>query len=289
MVERPPTDRTGVLGRLPLMLALAAACAAMCLVPGDAVAQAVGASAGGGHPLGGPGLASTATQTRLLLSDMSQPSQEMPAGVPSWYDWAEHPRAHPISSLMRTFHAFTAWGQLYQCAGARPTPGAEVELRDLQAWALLRGAHQWRRIQFSSDLGGAAFAEDYDGPTVPGRYAASLTATSARLVSGHNFHFWPDAGRVDLTASDVAAVTVALEARLESKPKAAAPCLALSVGGDMWRSLTATAGGSESGDVGIGRFKRVESHWRLFTMTTASARVLNQTPVPPMSPAADDF
>jgi hypothetical protein len=286
VVERPATDKTGVAARFPLMLALAVACVGMCVVPGDAVAHSgIGnAVAGGGRAHSASGQASTAAQTRLLLSDMSKPSQEMPAGVPSWYDWAEHPRTHPISSLMRTFHAFTAWGQLYQCSGARQTPGATVELRDLQAWVLLRGAHQWRRIQFSSDLGGAAFAEDYDGPTVPGRYSASSTGTSARLVSGHNFHFWPDAGRVDLTASDVAAVTVALEARLQSNP-AAGPCLVLSVGGDMWSSL----GGTESGDVGIGRFKRVGSRWRLFTMTTATAGVLNQTPVPPMSPAADDF
>ncbi len=283
------TERRGVLRRSPLALMLAVTSVGMCLVPGDAVARAGsgGAAPAGGHAHSGSGLASTAIQTRLLLSDMSGPSQEMPAGVPSWYDWAEHPRVHPISSLMRTFHAFTAWGQLYQCVGARPTPSAEVELRDLQAWVLQRGAHQWRRIQFSSDLGGAAFAEDYDGATVPGRYDASPTVTSAQLVSGHNFHFWPDAGRVELTAFDVAAVTVALEARLESQPQPTAPCLVLSVGGDMWQSLTAAAGRSASGDVGIGRFKRVESHWRLFTMTTASPGVLSQTPVPSMSPAAD--
>ena len=57
----------------------------------------------------------------------------------------------------------------------------------------------------------------------------------------------------------------------------------------MWQSLTATTGGSSSADVGIGRFKRVTSHWRLFTMTTAPARLLQPDPLPPLAPVADDF
>jgi hypothetical protein len=256
----------------------------MCLIPGDAVAHE------GGAGLQGDGArTSVAAQTRLLVSDMSDRSERLPAGVPGWYDWAAHPRTHSLAPL-RHFRAFTAWGQLYQCADAPRTPGATVELRDLQAWVLFRGATAWRRIQFSSDLGGAAFAEDYAGPTVAGRYSPSATGTSAQLVSGHNFHFWPDAGRVSLNASDVAAVTVALEARLQSTPaRSAAPCLVLSVGGDMWRSFTAAAGGDSSGDVGIGRFKQVVNRWRLFTMTTASSAVLHRTPLPPIAPSGDDF
>jgi hypothetical protein len=283
---------TGVIGRFPVRLVLALACVATCVIPGDAVARA---GSGGApvvyrQPPSASGRTSAAAQTRLLLSDMSEPSQEAPAGVPSWFDWAEHPRVHPISSLMRTFRAFTAWGQLYQCSGTLPTRRAAVELRDLQTWVLLRGSSRWQRIQFSSDLGGAAFAEDYHGPTVAGRYSVSPSGTSAQLVSGHNFHFWPSAGRVSLNPSHVAAITVALEARLQPSPKSAGrPCLVLSVGGDLWRSLIAAPGGSSPADVGIGRFKRVESHWRLFTMATASAGILHQDPLPLISPAADDF
>jgi hypothetical protein len=275
--------------RVPLGLALSFACLATCLVPGDAVAYRGGGPRVPVDTHGGSGPASAA-QASLLRSDMSNPSQEMPAGVPSWYDWAEHPRVHQISGLMRTFHAFTAWGQLYQCAGVHPTPRAAVELRDLQAWVLLRRAPRWRRIQFSSDLSGAAFADDYNGPTVAGRYSHSSTATVAQLVSGHNFHFWPNAGRVSLDDSEVTAVTVAVQARLASTPDSSpTPCLVLSVGGDMWRSSTVPAGGSSSGDVGIGRFKRVEPRWRLFTMTTASPSLLVGEPLPPLAPAADDF
>lgn len=278
-------------GVLPVRFLLALACVAMCLIPGDAVARRDSGGAPVAYqPSKGSARTSAAVQTRLLLSDMSEPSQETPAGVPSWFDWAEHPRVHPIRGLIRQFRAFTAWGQLYQCAGTPPTPRAAVELRNLQSWVLVRDSRGWERIQFSSDLAGAAFAEDYDGPTVPGRYSASPRGTSAQLVSGHSFHFWPSSGRVSLDASNVEAITVALEARLQPTPGSArTPCLALSVGGDLWRSLTAAPGGSSSGDVGIGRFKRVVKQWRLFTMTTASASVMHEDPLPPISPAADDF
>jgi hypothetical protein len=271
-------------GRIGLQLVLALGCVAACLVPGDAVAQI-----GDVAHTGDLGSTSTAAQSQLLVSDMSKPSEELPQGVPGWYDWASHPRTHQLSPP-GSFRAFTAWGQLYQCAGAPATPAATVDLRDMQAWVLLRSSGRWRRIQLSSDLGGAAFPENYVGPTVAGRYSASSTVTFAQLVSGHNFHFWPHAGRVSVNASDVAAVTVGLEARLGQTPAhAPTPCLVLSVGGDMWRSLTVSSGGSASADVGIGRFKRVEDRWRLFTMTTAPASLLQRSPVPPMSPAAADF
>jgi len=286
MLDESKTDRPGVFTRLPLCLVLAVVCTAMCLIPGDAVAHRFQMRAAA--PKRGAARISTAAQTQLLLSDMSEPSQELPQGVPVWYDWAERPRTHQVVPL-GSFRAFTAWGQLYRCAGTSASAGATVDLRDLQTWVLLRGSSQWRRIQFSSYLGGAAFAEDYAGPTVAGRYSASSSGTSAQLVSGHNFHFWPDAGRVNLNAEDVAALTVAVEARLKPTREPGTPCFVLSVGGDVWKSLTAPAGGSNSEDVGIGRFKQVERHWRLFTMTTATAERLRKHPLPPISSVADDF
>jgi hypothetical protein len=274
---RSPADTICMIGQPSLKLALILGCIASCVLQGDAVASARSS---------GP---STPEQTRLLLSDMSNPSERMPAGVPSSFDWAGHPRARP-DVLPGAFRAFTAWGQLYQCVGPGPAPRGAVDLKDLQAWVLLRNFHGWRRIQFSSDLSGGAFADDYAGPTVKALYSASPQGTIARLIPEHNFHFWPRSGRVSLDSSDVAAVTVAVEARLEpTAARVPASCLVLSVGGDMWTSLSAAPGGSASADVGIGRFKRVERRWRLFTMTTASTGVLGQMPVPPIAPRAEDF
>jgi hypothetical protein len=192
---------------------------------------------------------------------------------------------------MRDFSAFTAWGQVYHCVGARFSAHDAVDLRDLQAWVLLRSARTWRRIQLSSDLQGAAFAEDYAQPTVAAQYLAyGIAGTSVMLRPGYNFHFWPNSGRVSLRASDVVAYVVAMRARLRpSRRNGRQPCLVLSVGADLWRSLTAPGGYGDSGDVGIGRFKRVKRRWRLFTMTTAGRNLLREFPLPLTSVADERF
>ncbi|HEX3974781.1 MAG TPA: hypothetical protein VHW96_00880 [Solirubrobacteraceae bacterium] len=263
--------------RTPRFLALAAATTLVCA--GSARAQP--------HARRSP--SATTAVHRLLLSDMSQPSEALPQGVPSWYDWAGHPRVRPVASP-RSFRAFTAWGQLYQCAGTSTSSAAAVQLRDLQTWVLPRGSSTWRRIQFSSEMQGAAFAENYDGPTLPAHYVAKTSGTAVKPVARHNFHFWPSSGRVSLRPAQVAGIVVAVQARLQMQPRGpAAPCLVLSVGGDLWRSLRVEPGGSNSADVGIGRFKRVERRWRLFTMTTASPELLDRVPPPGIAPAGDDF
>lgn len=221
--------------------------------------------------------------TQLLVSDMLEPSEKMPQGVPAWYDWAGHPRAQPITG---GFRAFTAWGQLYQCAGTHSTAGETVQLRNIQTWVLYRGQRGWRRLQSSSAMGGAAFPENYVGSSVPGHYTASATGTSVHPVSGRNFHFWPSAGRVSFNASRVTAVTVSVEARLASRSNA---CLVLSVGGDMWRSLAAAPGGSASADVGIGRFKLVDKRWGLYTMTSGSPDLLQKVPPPAISASGTGY
>lgn len=226
---------------------------------------------------------------RLLVSDMSEPSEKLPQGVPSWYDWATHPRVRPIASP-HEFRAFTAWGQLYQCAGTSIIRGETVQLRDLQAWALLKKSNAWQRIQASSELQGAAFAEDYAGPTVPAHYVAKASGTAVTPVARHNFHFWPSSGRVSFRPAQVAGVIVAVQARLQKRTTGSAPpCFVLSVGGDLWRSLRVQPGGENSADVGIGRFKRVERRWRVFTMTTAPDDVLDRAPLPHIAPANEDF
>ncbi len=231
--------------------------------------------------------AATSAVNRLLVSDMSQPSEKLPQGVPTWYDWATHPRVHAVSSP-GSFRAFTAWGQLYQCAGTTASSRETVQLRDMQTWVLPRGSSTWRQIQSSSQLQGAAFAEDFNGPTVAAHYVARASGTSVKPVARHNFHFWPNTGRVSLRPQSVAAIVVAVQARLQPQG-GAAPCLVLSVGGDLWRSMTAEPGGDSSSDVGIGRFKRVDRRWRLFTMTTASTSTLDRVPLPGIAPAGDDF
>jgi hypothetical protein len=234
------------------------------------------------------GRASAPPLTRLLQSDMSQPSQALPQGVPTWYDWATHPRPNPVHDP-GSYRAFTPWGQLYQCAGTRVQPGETTQLRDLQTWVLLRGSDRWTRVQETSAMSGGAFAEDYAGPTIAADYSSGDTATVVHPVRGHNFHFWPEQGRIPLRPSRVRAVTVAVQARLAAlrAPAGHEPCLTLSVGGDLWGSFDSTQSANQ--DIGIGRFKRVEPRWRLFTMSTASDAILDRDPPPAIGPSRFAF
>jgi hypothetical protein len=267
--------------RTPRFLALAAATTLVC--GGSARAQP------NEHNAVPVRTAAVAAMNQLLASDMEQPSEKLPEGVPTSYDWARGPRVHPVASTQR-FRAFTAWGQLYQCAGTSASRGQAVQLRDMQTWVLPRGSSRWRRIQLSSALQGAAFAEAYDGPTVAAHYVASASGTVVQPVAHHNFHFWPGSGRVSLRPRQVSAIVVAVRARLQTPSDATvAPCLVLSVGGDLWRSLRAEPGTGNTADIGIGRFKRVERRWRLFTMTTASSATLTRSPLPVIAPTGDDF
>lgn len=221
----------------------------------------------------------------LLTSDMTAPSEDAPQGVPSTYDWSMHPRVGRLTSLAR-FDAFTAWGQLYACANATIDPRTRIQLAHLQTWVLLRNAHTWKRVQATSDIQGAAFPENYVGaPVAATSLDSTAVGTSVQMRPGYNFHFWPAAGRTALRATDVAAVVIAVVARLapDGSDQSPHPCLVLSVGGDMWTSTSAAAVPDEfhdTGDVGIGRFKRVRRRWRLFTMTTASRALLQRYPVP---------
>jgi hypothetical protein len=214
----------------------------------------------------------------LLRSDMTAPNEVRPHGVPTSYDWAQGPRPRRAAPP-RSFRAFTAWGQVYRCADTPFDADATVELRDLVTWELVGG--HWRQTQRSSALGGSAFPEDFVGKPAAARLVArSAKATRVRLRRNRNFHFWPQAGRVRFDVRAVRDVAVTVRARRTDR-RPSTGCVALSVGGDYWRSLTAPpAGATNAVDAGIGRFKRVDGSWRAFSMTTASADTLARHPLP---------
>jgi hypothetical protein len=214
----------------------------------------------------------------LLLWDMNKASEAAPHGVPLSYDWATHPRERAASAPAQ-FSAFIAWGQLYRCAGAAFVRDDTVEFRDLQTWLLIDG--RWSRVQRSSEMSGSSFPENYVGSPVRGRVLARSTAgTKVRMRRGYNFHFWPATGRVRFDPSKVSAIVVLVRARRSSAARRD-QCAVLSVGGDYWRSIDAVQAGSTNAvDAGIGRFKRVRSSWRVFSMTTASAATLTRHPLP---------
>jgi hypothetical protein len=218
----------------------------------------------------------------MLTADMTAPGEARPHGVPPSYDWAKGPRRRPAAPPAG-FSALTAWGQLYRCAGTAFDGDDTIEVRDLETWTLV-GTY-WTRVQRSSAVGGSAFPESYVGPAVTARVVARTSrATKVRMRAGYNFHFWPGAGRVGFDPRKVRDLAVVVRARRIAHG-ASAGCFALSMGADYWRTRAASAGGSM--DAGIGRFKRVGSSWRAFSMTTASASTLARHPLPIRLPARE--
>jgi len=220
--------------------------------------------------------------SRLLTQDMSRPSETLPHGVPTSIDWAVHPRVGHRASA-QGFTAFTPWGQLYGCVTPSAATPPPVELRDLQTWTL-SGGH-WKLRQRSSALRGGAYRETYAGNVAgpPDVLRSDTRATVVQLTKGFNYHFWPGGSRLPVAAQEADAVAVAVRARFSPSARVgASSCAVLSVGGDYWRSPTAPfAGpGKNNVDAGIGRFKRIDRRWRLFTMTTASAGTLRRHPLP---------
>jgi hypothetical protein len=229
--------------------------------------------------------APNALVVRMLPSDMTAPGEVRPHGVPPSYDWANGPRPRR-SAPPADFTAVTAWGQLYRCAGAPADRDDTIELRDLQLWTLIGG--RWKQAQQPSVVDGSSFPESYMGRPVAARVVArGRTSTSVRMRAGYNFHFWPGTGRVRFDARKVQALAVIVTARRIAHGRASG-CVALNVGADYWRSISAPAAGSaNANDAGIGRFKRVTRRWRAFSMTTASAQTLTRHPLRLRVPASE--
>jgi hypothetical protein len=209
--------------------------------------------------------------TQLLHDDMRLRSEKRPHGTHA--DWASHPRVR-AGTNPRAYTAFTTWGQLYECASGNPQPAARVEIRDIEGWIQSKSTGAWVRVQRSVGTGGGAYREDYanndshnaDAKTLPGG------ATSAAAGGGYNYHFWPTDGRVSINPADIGAVVTTVRARLAPgtfSTTGRAPCYVISMGADYWRGLESQWNRfSTNKDVGIGRFKRVDGKWRLFTMST---------------------
>ena len=199
--------------------------------------------------------------------------------MPSYWDWARTPFVSPPAPA--GYSAFTAWGQLYRCASAPHDPDDVIEIQGLQTWELDRSG--WHQYQAGSELTGVAFPEDYTRAQV----AADVVARrgnwlKVRLTDGYNFHFWPTA-RAPFGPS-VQTVVVLVRARLIAYG-ARANCVGLSAGGDYWQTLTAPYP-SVTG-AAVGRFKRVEGGWRVFSMTVHRQAASASYPLPYPSAARE--
>ncbi len=100
------------------------------------------------------------------------------------------------------------------------------------------------------------------------------------------YHFWPNSGRINIPANDVAGCYVTVKARLviddvnkpDDRDKAK---YLMSVGGDWWQSLTAPWDNFKTNaDIGIGRFRYITSEWKSFNMYSVHPDTIQNNPPP---------
>ncbi|MEJ2009107.1 MAG: hypothetical protein P8Z30_13295 [Acidobacteriota bacterium] len=200
-----------------------------------------------------------------VIDDMTLPHQGRPMGVPDSYDWSHGPVMGRGNHPPATWHAITAWGQLYVDAKGNPARNTRVEIRRMQTYILSKRDGKWHRVQNSEGVEGAAFREDFAKnisrkPDVRHEPDGSVSVTAG---GGYNFHFWPTDGRASIDPREVAGVFVTVEARLivsnPNRPddRSGARYL-LSVGADYWVNRHAAWNHFKTNDaVAMGRFKYV--------------------------------
>ncbi len=220
---------------------------------------------------------------------MTLPHEAKLHGVPDTYDWANGPRMGRGNNA-GDFKAFTAWGQVYESAVGNTATNTRVELRNIRAYLLSKKTNTWVLLQFTKDVEGAAFKEDFANNTSvePQARREPDGSVSVTAGGGYNYHFWPSSGRATIDPADIAGVFTTVQARLilddPAKPddREKAQYL-LGMGGDYWLSLTAQwqPDWSTVGDAAIGRMRFVTTEWQSFNMTTLSAEEIRKNPPPP--------
>ncbi|MGY5450382.1 hypothetical protein ACVFI8_05480 [Agarivorans sp. MS3-6] len=231
-------------------------------------------------------LAPVAVQAEFSLrlsDDMSLPHQLLPNGVPSSFDWAQAPRIG-FGNYPGSFSAFLTWGQAYLAAGSQPVANVRIQIAHLTSYVLDSQDMQWYVLQSSTEVSGHHYREDFvDDENKPAVLKDELVASSVAMTEGYNFHFWPKySGRKSISESRIAGVISVVAARLvmddingpDNRDQAQ---YLMSVGSDYWLDKQANwQQWSTNGDVGIGRFSRINNQWQWFTMHSLSQQQLAQ-------------
>jgi hypothetical protein len=233
--------------------------------------------------------AEVANTVQTIIDDMRLPHEAKLHGVPNSYDWSKEPRLG-MGNNPGEFRALTAWGQVYEAANGNPARNSRVQLKNIQTYVLSKRTNTWTRVQFSGDMEGAAYREDFVGDVSKSAdiRVEETGGISVTAGGGYNFHFWPTSGRATIDPNDVKGVFTTIRARLvladPSGPddRREARYL-LGMGADYWLDETAQWDNFKTnGDVGIGRHKFVKSYWQSFNMSSLSATQLQGNPPPPV-------
>ena len=221
----------------------------------------------------------------VIISDMQLPHEGKLHGVPLSYDWAQGPIISNGNNP-GSFVALTAWGAIYEDGEGNPAKNTRVQIKNIQAYVLSKQDNQWRLLQSSILVEGAAYREDFldDYNKLADIREESDGSISVKAGDGYNFHFWtPD--RVLIDPDDIAGIFTTVQARLivdnpdypDDRTKAR---YLMGMGGDYWQDLAVQWSDSKPAEIGIGRAKYVETEWKAFNMITLSEAEICRNPPP---------
>ncbi|MFQ5438292.1 MAG: hypothetical protein ACE5DK_05605 [Paracoccaceae bacterium] len=226
---------------------------------------------------------------RTILHDMKWPPDAAPHGVPASYDWSDgsavvHRLDKVKRSILADYHAFTAWGQVYESIEGNPATNTRVQIRNLRAFVLSKSELRWFRAQSYPVVTGAMWREDFVGPP---HHDADIRfedggGISVTVGNGYVFHFFPPE-RAPFDHSDVLGIWVSVQARLvvgdknlpDDREKAK---IVMNVGADLWPWMTGEL--AIAPEVGMGRFRYVTPYWRSYNMISLTPWQVRSFPPP---------
>lgn len=227
----------------------------------------------------------SSTVAAQISNDMTGKNEGFPQDVPLSYDWANGPVIDQGNNAGSN-QALESWGVIYVASQGSSATNTWVNIANLQAWILSASKGTWSQVQLTSDPGGAAYPDNFQGNSIAGTTRIEADGTLSVLVvnnSGYNFHFYPD-NRGSINPKDIGGIVTLVEARLVvgnaalPDDRASANYLVGS-GADYYPSVSGP-GIQNNPSVGNGKMKYVTNAWRSFAMTTMSAAALASNPPP---------
>jgi hypothetical protein len=221
-----------------------------------------------------------------IFADMQGANEDHPHGVPSSYDFYSGPFIGQGNNIGSNT-AIEWWGALYVGSAGNPATNTKVEVKDAQIWWLRASTGQWiEGMAPTSAIDGGYYTEDFVtdlGTSITfrseGDGGVSFITTSGEV--GHIFAPFP---RITVDPSDFGGLVSVMMAKLVldngigTDDRASANFL-LEVGADFYPTTTGPGIENNPG-VGGGKFKKVGTSYRSFSMTTLTQTQLRDNPPP---------
>jgi hypothetical protein len=223
-----------------------------------------------------------------IVSDMHDPNEGHPHGVPTSYSFYRGPELDaPLPGPGMT--AATAWGVIYEAAGGSTATNTRVEVRNIRLYLWSKSRGRWVRYQASTSPTGEDYAEPQGSEGFSNMSSPADLRTepdggvSVKMHQGSWFHFWPADGRTVIAPADIGGAYTTFEARLvKDDPQgpddtSSARYLA-SAGADWW--VNRSAPWPDNTQAFFARFRYITPSWSTWTGTTWSAAQLRADPPP---------